>query len=177
MAQFLLAVRQACVSTMPHSFPTKRGESMDKNEVISTLNDLIQTCKDGVEGFRTCAEDIKDPELKSYFNDRADRCTRAAEELQDLVIAYGGDPATSSHLTGTLHRRWVDVRSAITGKSNQDVLDECERGEDVAKQHYEAALEKELPEEVRLVVEDQYRGVQVNHDQVKAMRNQERARP
>lgn len=149
---------------------------MEKSEVIATLNDLIQTCKDGVEGFRTCAEDITNPELKSYFSDRAERCTRAAEELQDLVIAYGGDPATSSHLSGTLHRRWVDVRSMITGKSDQHVLDECERGEDVAKHHYEAALKKDLPEDVRLVVEAQYSGVRLNHDQVKGMRNQERAR-
>jgi uncharacterized protein (TIGR02284 family) len=149
---------------------------MEKNEVISTLNDLIQTCKDGVEGFRTCAEDIKNTELKAYFNDRAERCTRAAEELQDLVINMGGDPETSSHLSGTLHRRWVDVRSAISGKSDEDVLDECERGEDVAKHYYEAALKKDLPEEVRQVVEDQYRGVQMNHDQVKGMRDQERAR-
>lgn len=149
---------------------------MEKNDVISTLNDLIQTCKDGVEGFRTCAEDTKNPELKTYFSDRAERCNRAAEDLQDLVIAYGGDPATSSHLSGTLHRRWVDVRAAITGKSDEDVLDECERGEDVAKHHYEAALAKDLPQDVRLIVEDQYRGVQLNHDQVKGMRNQERAR-
>ena len=150
---------------------------MEKNEVISTLNDLIQTCKDGVEGFRTCAEDISDPELKSYFSDRAERCNRSAEDLQDLVIAYGGDPATSSHMSGTLHRRWVDVRSAITGKSDRDVLDECERGEDIAKEHYEAALKKDLPEEVRQIVEEQYRGVKLNHDQVKGMRNRERARP
>lgn len=150
--------------------------NMDKNEVISTLNDLIQTCKDGVDGFRTCAEDIGNPELKSYFNDRAERCTRSAEELQDIVINYGGDPKTSSHTSAALHRRWVDVRSAITGKSDQDVLDECERGEDVAKHHYEAALKKDLPEDVRLIVEAQYRGVQLNHDQVKGMRNQERAR-
>lgn len=149
---------------------------MEKNDVIDTLNDLIQTCKDGVEGFRTCAEDIKNPELKAYFSDRAERCNRAAEDLQDLVIAYGGDPATSSHLSGTLHRRWVDVRSAITGKSDQDVLDECERGEDIAKHHYEAALKKELPQEVRQIVEEQYHGVRLNHDQVRDMRNQERTR-
>lgn len=149
---------------------------MENKDVVSVLNDLIQTCKDGVEGFRTCAEDIKNPELKTYFRDRSERCARAAEDLQDLVIAYGGDPATSSHLSGTLHRRWVDVRSAISGKSDEDVLDECERGEDVAKHYYQAALEKDLPENVRQVVEDQYRGVQMNHDQVKGMRNQVRAR-
>jgi uncharacterized protein (TIGR02284 family) len=157
-------------------FLRQKGEYMEKNDVIDTLNDLIQTCKDGEEGFRTCAEDIKDIELKSYFNNRAERCTRAAEELQDLVVAYGGDPKTSSHISGALHRRWVDIRSAITGKSEQDVLEECERGEDVAKHHYEAALAKPLPQDVRQIVEDQYRGVQLNHDQVKSFRNQARTR-
>lgn len=149
---------------------------MEKDDVISTLNDLIQTCRDGVEGFRTCAEDIRNPEWKTYFTDRAGRCDRAAHELQDLVVDLGGYPATSSHLSGTLHRRWVDVRSAITGKNDKDVLEECERGEDIAKHHYEAALKKDLPDEVRQIVERQYRGVQLNHDQVKDMRNQERAR-
>lgn len=150
---------------------------MDKDDVISTLNDLIETCKDGEEGFRTCAEDIKDTELKSYFNSRAERCAVAAEELQDLVTAYGGSPATSSHIAGALHRRWVDIRSLITGKDDQSVLEECERGEDVAKRSYQNALAKPLPEDVRRVVEAQYRGVEHNHDQVKTFRNQARARP
>jgi uncharacterized protein (TIGR02284 family) len=36
-------------------------------EAISVLNDLIETSKDGQEGFKTCAEDIKHPELKTLF--------------------------------------------------------------------------------------------------------------
>lgn len=34
-------------------------------ESISVLNDLIETSKDGQEGFKTCAEDIKHPDRKS----------------------------------------------------------------------------------------------------------------
>lgn len=149
---------------------------MDRKDVVSTLNDLIETCKDGEEGFRVCAEDISDSELKSYFTNRAQRCSTAAAELQDLVEAYGGKPETTSSISGTLHRRWVDIRSAITGKDDQAVLEECERGEDVAKRSYQNALAKDLPEDVRSVVERQYQGVQQNHDQVKSFRNQARAR-
>ena len=149
---------------------------MDKSEVISTLNDLIETCKDGEEGFRTCAEDISNSELKSYFTNRAHRCATAAAELQDIVEEYGGSPETSSSLSGTLHRRWVDIKSAITGKDEESILNECERGEDVAVKSYRKALEKDLPAEVRLVVERQYQGVLRNHDQVKALRDAARAR-
>ncbi|WP_410343130.1 PA2169 family four-helix-bundle protein, partial [Thioalkalivibrio sp.] len=55
--------------------------------------------------------------------------------------------------------------------------DECERGEDVAKESYQEALENQaLPPDIRAVVERQYKGVLRNHDQVKALRDAERAR-
>jgi len=148
---------------------------MDNDEVISTLNDLIETCKDGEEGFRTCAQDVGDTVLKSFFSNRAQTCAAAALELQELVRAYGGNPERSGGLGGALHRRWVDVKSAIMGHDDKAVLKECERGEDVAVASYRKALEKNLPEEVHSVVERQYQGVLQNHDQVRSLRDQYRS--
>lgn len=148
---------------------------MDNDEVISTLNDLIETCKDGEEGFRTCAEDIGDPQLKSFFSERAHGCDAAALELQKLVKGMGGDPETGPSLAGALHRRWIDIKSAITGRDDESILNECERGEDIAKRSYRHALDKDFPTDVRAVVERQYKGVLRNHDEVKALRDQARA--
>ncbi len=142
---------------------------MDSDEVISTLNDLIETSKDGEEGFRTCAEDASDPQLKTFFTTRAQRCAAAVIELQDMVRAYGGDPETSGGLGGAIHRRWIDVKSLVTGKDDKAVLKECERGEDFAVSSYRRALERNLPVEVRSLVERQYQGVLQNHDQVRAL--------
>lgn len=147
---------------------------MDNDEVISTLNDLIETSKDGEEGFRTCSEDIKDPQLKTLFSNRAMGCASAAAELQQLVRAYGGDPERNSSLGGAIHRRWVDIKSAITGRDDKAVLAECERGEDVAVRSYRNALDKNLPADVRTVVERQFQGVLKNHDEVKRLREQYR---
>lgn len=147
---------------------------MDNDEVISTLNDLIETSKDGEEGFRTCAEDIKDPQLKTLFSNRAMGCASAAAELQQLVRTYGGDPERSSSLGGAIHRRWVDIKSAITGRDDKAVLAECERGEDIAVSSYRSALDKRLPADVRSVVERQFQGVLKNHDEVKRLRDQYR---
>lgn len=149
--------------------------SIDNKELIETLNDLIETSKDGEEGFKVCAEDVKRPELKALFSDRAVQCGRAASELQAIVFKLGGDPENSTSLAGDMHRRWVDLKSLITGKSEQAVLNECERGEDVAKKNYSEALEKALPADVREVVERQYQGVLRNHDQIKALRDVEKA--
>jgi uncharacterized protein (TIGR02284 family) len=148
---------------------------MNNDDVISTLNDLIETCKDGEQGFRTCAEDIKDAQMKSFFTTRAQSCAEAAAELQQEVRTLGGDPETSSSIAGALHRRWVDIKGLVTGKDDEAILNECERGEDVAKRSYETALGKSLPANIKAIVERQYNGVMKNHDQVKAMRNQVRA--
>jgi uncharacterized protein (TIGR02284 family) len=145
------------------------------DELIDTLNDLIETCKDGEEGFKTCAEDISDSQFKQAFLTRAAGCAAAAKELQALVVAHGGSPESKSSLSGTLHRRWVDIKSAIMGKDDEAILSECERGEDVAKKSYSRALEKELPSDVRAVVERQYQGVLQNHDLVKNLRDRARA--
>ena len=148
---------------------------MDNNDVISTLNDLIETCKDGEQGFRTCAEDIKDAQMKSFFTTRAQSCAEAAAELQQEVRTLGGNPETSSSIAGALHRRWVDIKGLVTGKDDEAILNECERGEDVAKRSYETALGKSLPANIKTIVERQYNGVLKNHDQVQALRNQVRA--
>jgi uncharacterized protein (TIGR02284 family) len=144
-------------------------------DVVSILNNLIETCKDGQEGFKTCAEDIKNPELKALFTKHAQECAHAAGELQAEVIALGGTPEDSTSVSGDLHRRWVDVKSIFTGKDEEAVLNEAERGEDVALKAYKEALAEPLPANVYAIIERQFHGVQRNHDQIKALRNIARA--
>ncbi|QKZ03249.1 MULTISPECIES: PA2169 family four-helix-bundle protein [Pseudomonas] len=149
--------------------------SNPNKEVISVLNDLIETSKDGQKGFQTCAEDIKNAELKALFVKHAQECGEAAAELQREVRALGGDPEDSTSVAGDLHRRWVDVKSLFTGKDEEAVLNEAERGEDHAIKAYKEALAKPLPANIYAIVERQFHGVQRNHDQVKALRNIARA--
>jgi uncharacterized protein (TIGR02284 family) len=147
---------------------------MTNDEIISTLNDLIETSKDGEYGFKICAEDVKDMELKQVLAAAAQRCGEGAKELQEQVRLLGGDPDKQSSVAGTLHRAWVDIKAAITGKDEQAVLEECERGEDVAKKTYEKALAKDLPDNIRSIVHRQYQGVVENHDRVRDLRNRYR---
>ncbi|MDX5445909.1 MAG: PA2169 family four-helix-bundle protein [Zoogloeaceae bacterium] len=148
---------------------------MDTKGTISVLNDLIETSKDGEAGFVECADDVGSARLKTLFTDRARECATAAAELQQLVLALGGKPERDTSLSGDLHRRWVGLKELVTGKDDTAILNECERGEDVAKKKYKEALEKDLPADIRAVVERQYQGVLRNHDQVKALRDAARA--
>ncbi len=145
------------------------------NDAISTLNHLINVCEDGEKGFRKVAEDVTEPELKTLFSNCADGCQMAIPELQAKVRELGGDPEDSGSIAGSLHRVWVDIKSAITGRDTLGILEECERGEDVAKHAYEKALIAGLPTEIHSLIQRQYDGVKKNHDMVREIRNRYRA--
>jgi len=144
---------------------------MDRDDVIGTLNDLIETCMDGEEGFRTCADSVTNPQLKAFFEQKAERCRIGAGQLQQKVRELGGDPERGGSMSGAVHRFWVNIRSRIAGMDEHAVLDECERGEDSAKRAYEEALQEDLPADVRTLIGKQYREVKMNHDSVREMRN------
>lgn len=144
---------------------------LNNEDTISTLNDLIEVSKDGEEGFLKSAESVDDPQLKSFFIRRSQEIKNSVIELQELVRELGGKPAESTSLGGYLHRRWIDLKTAILSNDNLAVLNEVERGEDVALNAYVEAANKELPPQVVLVVLRQLNGARRNHDQVKQLRD------
>ncbi|NUU02729.1 PA2169 family four-helix-bundle protein [Herbaspirillum robiniae] len=151
---------------------------MTNDHLISTLNDLIQISKDGEKGFRTCADDAQEryAHYREMFTTRATECAQTVLDLQDLVHRLGGEPANHSTFGGTLHRQWVNLKAVVTGHDDESILNECERGEDAAVHAYRKALSQDLPNDVRLIIERQYQGALANHDKVRALRNQVRAR-
>jgi uncharacterized protein (TIGR02284 family) len=148
---------------------------MSNDDVIDTLNTLIETCKDGEYGFRTSAEHVKSAQLRQVFTSRAEECRQGASELQAIVARLGGKPDTGSSVSGTIHRGWVSLKGTLTGDSDQAALNECERGEDAALARYRDAIKKDLPADVAAVVQRQYEGVKRNHDQVRTLRDQMRS--
>jgi len=144
-----------------------------QKETISTINDLIETLKDGQEGFRQAAEAVEDPELKSLFNEYSLQRARFAGELQSDAIGLGeSNPEKRSSAAGAMHRAWIDLKSAITKQDDHAILAECERGEDSAIKEYRAAMEEEeLAAPVREVISRQYAEVKRAHDRIKQLRD------
>lgn len=147
------------------------GTTLSNDDVISTLNGLIETCKDGQEGFTSAAEGIERSDLKTLFYEFAQQRSKFSGELQTLVRSFGGDPENTGSIAGTLHRGWINIKSAVTGKDEHSILNECERGEDSAKAAYKSALETALPAHVIETVQSQFDAIRSAHDRVKALRD------
>jgi uncharacterized protein (TIGR02284 family) len=146
-------------------------EPMDRAAVVTCLNDLIETSRDGENGFRQCAEKANDAKLKQVFTARASDCRSAIDELTRYVTQYGGAPEKSGSAAAAAHRVWLTIREGVTN-SDASILAECERGEDRAVAAYRKALKQSLPADVQGVVQRQMEGVQRNHDLIKTLRDQ-----
>src|SRR5437868_1071070 len=96
--------------------PVDGAETMSNDDVISCLNGLIETCKDGEEGFREAAAGVERSDLKSLFAEFSLQRAQFAGVLQELVRSLGGDPESEGSFSGALHRGWIDLKSALTGK-------------------------------------------------------------
>ena len=147
---------------------------MDAHDSIDTLNQLIETCKDGEYGFDRSAEQLRSLDAQHLFTRRAVAYHDAARELQDLVQQLGGKAAESGHLAATLHRGWVAVKAKLAETPDAAILEAAENGERCAKQRYEQALATSLPPPVRAVVEHQYSAVLRSHAQLRALREDAR---
>ncbi len=146
------------------------------DDVISTLNTLLESCRDGEFGFSVSAEHTETADLKSLLMRHAGECRTAGQELQALIRQLGGEPDEGGSVSGALHRGWVSVRGVLSGHSDQAMLDECERGEDSAVASYRKALKQDLTPAIRNFVEKQAQGAQKNHDEIKALRDAYQAR-
>ncbi len=144
---------------------------MANEDVISTLNNLIETCKDGQDGFKTAAEGVERSDLKSLFYELGQQRSQFAGELQTLVRELGGDPENTGSTSAALHRGWINIKSLVTGQDEQAILNEAERGEDSAKKNYENATKEQLPSNVSSVVQQQFTQVKAAHDRVRDLRD------
>lgn len=142
-------------------------------EAISTLNGLISTCKDGEAGFKDAAEGVERSDLKTLFTEYSQQRAQFASVLQELVRRHGGDPETTSSVAGAVHRGWMDLKAAITGGDEGAILNECERGEDHAKEAYLTALKEPLPTNIADVVQQQSQAVLAAHNRIRDLRNTE----
>lgn len=145
---------------------------MDNQDQISTLNTLIATTTDSIDGFEDSAKNIDSERLREVFRQRADERQQVVQQLREEVRRLGGDPEDSGSFLGKAHQRFEDLKAAITGRDEKAIVDEVERGEDYLKEKFEAALNSEnLTGDSRQVVERCYQSVRSGHDQISQLKH------
>ena len=144
----------------------------EQKEIVSIIDDLIKTLKDGEEGFEQAADGVKDPQLKSLFTEYSRQRSRFVTELQQQVHNLGEpEPETSTSAAGALHRGWINLKAALTRGDDHAILAECERGEDSAVEEFRKALDNGLSTPLQEILSRQYAEIKSAHDRVRDLRD------
>src|SRR5438132_8046191 len=144
----------------------------DRQNEISTLNSLISTLIDSINGYQDAAANSEAGRFQQIFRDRANERQKIAEDLRTEVRRLGGEPETGGSFMGKTHQAWLGLKAAITGRDDKAIVDEVERGEDYLKERFETALGGgDLGGESRTAVERCYQSVKSAHDQISQLKH------
>jgi uncharacterized protein (TIGR02284 family) len=142
------------------------------DNTIDIIEKLIETCRDGQEGYRHAAEHTEKAELKEIFNRESLERAKFAGELESVAQRLGeSDPDRSPSIANKLHRAWFDIKQKLGG-GDVSVLESVEAGEDNAKKHYQEAMSGNLPGDVSEIVNRQAQSIFAAHDHIRVLRDQ-----
>lgn len=145
--------------------------TMTNDQVNDKLQYLLGTLRDGEKDFSEAAEHAKDASLKQLFQARSAQRSEMASAIETHLLKGGEKPKAGGSVGAALHRTWLNVRDAVTGKDDTSVVAETVRGEDAAISNYQDVLkETELPADVRSLVEGQYAQIQASDTELKGLK-------
>jgi uncharacterized protein (TIGR02284 family) len=139
---------------------------------ISTLNDLIATTFDSVEGYTEAGKNSEHERFVALFNARAVERAAVITTLRGEVIRLGGKPDDDGTMLGGAHRMFLNLKSVVTGRDQAAIVAEVEAGEDHIKAKFEDAIaDTELSPEVMQVIRECYVSIKQGHDQMRDLKH------
>jgi uncharacterized protein (TIGR02284 family) len=146
-------------------------EHIALERVQSRLKDLIETLRDGQEGFKELGHRLQDGGAKRVFLEETQVRAEYAAELENELHRIGLHDVKVSASHGTkLRLFWAEIKAKLVN-GDHVLLSAAEQGEDVAKKAYEDALKEDLPLPLRELLDRQFEHIQRSHDKVKALRD------
>ena len=125
-------------------------------EVAKKLNNLLEKNYDAEKGYQDAAERIENPTMKDFLKEQARKRYDFGHEIKTEIKNYGEQPDKGGSAKGTVHRAWMDLKAAVASSSEEQVMEEVQRGEQSAINEYnEVISETSLPPSVQQVLTKQ----------------------
>lgn len=107
----------------------------------TTLETLIDTTYDSVDGYRKASETAKSPELKRILSEQAAKRQATLDTLNAELTRLGGNLVTKGTAAGGLHRLWLDITNLFES-GDKAAAQRVEEGEDYLAEKFEEALKR-----------------------------------
>lgn len=147
---------------------------MIKNEeIVDDLNDLVKINNDRIQGYEKAIEDNEDSQLDDLFRRYVVQSQNFRSQLADHIVRIDGtavSDATSTDISSKIHRAWIDIKAAVTGKDRSTVLSSVEFGESAAVEAYQDAIDKDhIPAYIKEDLKKQLTELQSALDKIKSL--------
>jgi len=93
------------------------------------LHDLLDRCNDSSKGYSQAADSADSSSMKLYLHNIALERKDFGSTISQLVKQNGGEPSKGGTLKGAVHRNWLNVKAALSSNTEENILEECLRGE------------------------------------------------
>ena len=145
----------------------------NNQEIIDSLNNLIQINNDRIQGYLTASQETDEGDLKAVFSEMMTASQECRRELVHEVSSLGGTPVEGTTVSGKLFRVWMDIKAALTSKDRKAILNSCEFGEDAAVNTYRTEMDGDALKGTEQLnkVRDQYTKIKAGHDKIKQLRD------
>lgn len=146
------------------------AKEQNHDKIVESLQELLEKNYDAEKGFKKALDNTKNDSLKNYLKNQAVKRNRFATELDFEIRGLNAKPKESGSATASIHRAWIDLKSAIAGNDDEAILEECIRGDKASVEEYEDVLEKhKLHSKIEQVVTQQLNDIRKTLNEVKRL--------
>lgn len=110
-------------------------------DLVGKLNSLLEKNHDALNGYAEAADRVENKRLAELFKNHSAQRNEFAQNLRAEINALGGETKDGGSVVASLHRAWIDLKSAFTSGDEKSILAECIRGEEASLDEYDDVLE------------------------------------
>jgi uncharacterized protein (TIGR02284 family) len=129
---------------------------MNNKSVKNNLENVLDICHDGAQGYEHAADRINNTEISTIFRRLSQQRKLFAEELKNDARDLGFEFGEKGTVKGFFHRNWLDLKSMVSKDDISTIVDTAKTGEHKAVDTYDEAINDEkMPEYIKDKLKDQ----------------------
>lgn len=123
---------------------------------------LLRRNLDGYHGYTLASESIKNDNFKNFLKSYALQRKKYADEIEAELVKRDFKGGDNTSIMGDLHEAFMKLRNSISEIKDENILNECARGENQTVSDYEKVLKSnQLPPDLQKMAMQQ-------HDRIRA---------
>lgn len=139
---------------------------------IATLNDLIATTYDSMNGYTEAARNSGNQRFVAMFTARSVEREAAIRTLRAEVVRLGGKPDDDGTVLGGAHRMFMNLKSVVSGRDEVAIITEIEQGEEHIMAKFEDAIaDGDLAPQVMHTIRECFVSVRQGHDEMRDLKH------